>query len=258
MPPRRKARNPRRAVAYVRVSSLKQAKEGLSLEAQQRRILAYTVLKDFDLDEGDIFVEDGVSGTVPLWERPKGVLMQKRIEETNASHIIGVRLDRLFRDTKDCLFCVDEMQKDKIHLHLIDFQDGPLDTSSSTGRLFLQMTSIFAEFERNQIAERTQAAMDHLKQTHKRFTHSMYGWDITENGSMVPAWEEQTVIDWMKEMYYDHDISASAIAKELNDAIVPTKNDKRWHNSTVLRVMKYEFHEERRRFAEPDWFKGIG
>ena len=254
MRPRRKARNPRRAVAYVRVSSLKQAKEGLSLEAQQRRILAYTILKDFDLDEDDIFVEDGVSGTVPLWERPEGVLMRKRIEETNASHIIGVRLDRLFRDTKDCLFCVDEMQKDKIHLHLIDFQDGPLDTSSSTGRLFLQMTSIFAEFERNQNAERTQAAMDHLKQTHKRFTHSMYGWDITENGSMVPAWEEQTVIDWMKEMYYDYDISASAIAKELNDAIVPTKNDRRWHNSTVLRVMKYEFHEQRENFSKPDWF----
>ncbi len=49
-----------RALGYARVSTDEQAREGVSLEAQQARIRAYAQAKDLPL--GDILVDEGRSG----------------------------------------------------------------------------------------------------------------------------------------------------------------------------------------------------
>ena len=64
--------NRNKAVAYIRVSSQRQVDEGVSLEAQKRRILDYCKYKNIPLSEDDIIIEKGVSGGIPLWDRPKG------------------------------------------------------------------------------------------------------------------------------------------------------------------------------------------
>ncbi len=61
-----------KAIAYIRVSSQRQVDEGVSLDAQKRRILDYARFKGIPLDESDILIEKGVSGGIPLWERPVG------------------------------------------------------------------------------------------------------------------------------------------------------------------------------------------
>jgi DNA invertase Pin-like site-specific DNA recombinase len=65
-------RNPRKAIAYIRVSSQRQVDEGVSIQAQKRRILEYVRYKKLDLSPDDIIIEEGVSGGIPLWDRPKG------------------------------------------------------------------------------------------------------------------------------------------------------------------------------------------
>ena len=47
-----------------------------------------------------------------------------------------------------------------------------------------------AEMERGFISERTQVGMNQLKSSHKKFTDAIYGWDVDENGSLKPNWDE--------------------------------------------------------------------
>ena len=55
---------------YVRVSTQRQADEGESLAVQQRQIKGYATM--IGVEAPQFFVEEGVSGTKPLGERPAG------------------------------------------------------------------------------------------------------------------------------------------------------------------------------------------
>ena len=55
---------------YVRVSTDRQADEGVSLGAQERTLAGYALMQGLQLDR--TFVEQGVSGSTPLVERPEG------------------------------------------------------------------------------------------------------------------------------------------------------------------------------------------
>ena len=54
--------NGKRAIAYIRVSSMKQVDKGVSIPAQKGRIEEYCKFKKLDLMEKDVLIEDGVSG----------------------------------------------------------------------------------------------------------------------------------------------------------------------------------------------------
>jgi hypothetical protein len=53
---------------YARVSTARQANEGESLEVQRRQIEGYAHMHGLPLEE--IVVEEGVSGSIPVAERP--------------------------------------------------------------------------------------------------------------------------------------------------------------------------------------------
>jgi DNA invertase Pin-like site-specific DNA recombinase len=80
---------------YVRVSTEEQASNGVSLEAQQR-ITRYAMMKGWQV--ADFFIEAGVSGSVPLADRPEG----RRLVEAagKGDVIITARFDRAFRSAK--------------------------------------------------------------------------------------------------------------------------------------------------------------
>ena len=101
--------NKERAVAYARVPSKRQAEEGVSLEAQVERLIAYADFRGLDLDPDDIFIEDGVSAATHLWSRPAGREMREIIYQERVGHLLTLKMDRLFRDVQDCLSSVDEL-----------------------------------------------------------------------------------------------------------------------------------------------------
>ena len=79
--------------SYTRVSTTKQADKGESLEAQQRRVEGYAMQQDLTVDRR--FVERGVSGSVPLDERPEGQALLAILKPGDV--IITPKLDRMFR-----------------------------------------------------------------------------------------------------------------------------------------------------------------
>ena len=68
------------AVIYVRVSSKKQADEGYSIAPQDVSCNNYAQLKNYNVAE--IFIDEGVSATIHLWNRPAGKAMREYIEKT--------------------------------------------------------------------------------------------------------------------------------------------------------------------------------
>ena len=169
---------PKKAMAYTRVSTGRQVDEGVSLDAQKQRILDYAKFKGFELDEDDIFVEKGVSASINLWDRPEGRRMGERFRDDGPKHIIILKLDRMFRNVLDTLNTIDEFNRYGVTLHVIEYLGQTLDTDTAFGKMILNFSSLLAQLERDQSSERTRFAMSRLKETNQRFTGSIYGWDF--------------------------------------------------------------------------------
>ena len=68
---------------YCRVSTLRQANEGESLDVQRRQIEGYALMHGLSVDE--IAIEEGVSGSIPVAERPAGGPLFARLTRARAS-----------------------------------------------------------------------------------------------------------------------------------------------------------------------------
>ena len=246
--------NKERAVAYARVSSKRQAEEGVSLDAQVERLIAYADFRGLDLDPDDIFIEEGVSAATHLWSRPQGREMRKIIYQERVGHLLTLKMDRLFRDVQDCLSSVDELAGIGVDIHILDQNGGTLDTSNAMGRFFLTNIASLAELESGQISERTKFAMKHLKDNAKVFTGPVFGWD-RDGGDLIPNWLEQDKIDYMRHRHYVQGWSGNRIAKHLNELGIKGKIGGSWTSSMILRTCRYTFHENRRMFKQPKWWR---
>ena len=69
---------------------------------------------------------------------------------------------------------------------------------------------------KTEITRRTRVAMDKLKDSGKQFTSVMFGWDNVKDGTVVPNWDEQDLIDYMRHLYMKDDRSAAWIARKMN------------------------------------------
>jgi putative DNA-invertase from lambdoid prophage Rac len=145
-----------KVVGYARVSTEEQASSGVSLEAQQQQITGYAMMKGWQI--GEFFVERGVSGSVPLAERPEG----RRMLETVAAGdvIVTSRLDRAFRSAADALGTLEELKAEGVGLHMIDL--GGDVCGNGISKLVFTILSAVAENERDRIRERIREVKRHL------------------------------------------------------------------------------------------------
>lgn len=155
-----------RAVAYIRVSTDKQAEEGLSLETQVAQVRAYAGLYGIDLvapagGEGPSqpFLMDDLSAK--SLDRPglQRVLAMLRSGEADA--VIVTKLDRLTRSVRDLATLLEEhFAEGGSQLFSVSEQ---IDTRTAGGRLVLNILASVSQWEREVIGERTKAVMQHMK-----------------------------------------------------------------------------------------------
>lgn len=226
-----------KVVAYVRVSTLDQVREGISLDAQIARIKAYCELNDFDL--ADIFVEEGVSGGKALSERPKGKLMLERLKHGDITGVVGWDISRVWRSTLDCLKCIEDWQKQGISLHLVSMQ---IRTDSAMGKMFITIIASVATCEREQISERTKLAMNHLKTTGKVYSSIPMGFDRVGNTLEVNEQEMELVREIFK--MSKAGMSLNGIAKMLNEQDIPSKNGSKFYHTTIRSILRNDLYKD--------------
>src|SRR3984885_13860398 len=174
---------------YCRVSTVRQAAEGESLEVQQRQIQGYAHMHGLVLDQ--IVVEEGVSGSVPVAERPAaGPLFAKL---TKSDVVVAPKLDRLFRSALDALKVVEDLKKRGVALHLLDL--GGDISGNGLSKLFLTIAAAFAEAERDRIRERIgQVKADQKARGRYLGGKIPFGVRRSESGELVPHEAEQEAI----------------------------------------------------------------
>ncbi len=220
------------AALYLRVSTEEQAREGVSLDAQEARLLAYAAAHGLDVKV--TYRDSGVSGSVPLGERPQGAELLAALARGEVQHVLAFKLDRLFRDAVDCLRTVRQWDDAGTAMHLVDLGGQAVNTGSAVGRFFLGMLAGVAELERNLIAERTSAALRHKVARGERVGAPPYGYAATGEGTAwVPVPEEQAVLGRIRSLRAGGRASLSSVADRLNSEGVRTKRGGRWHAATV-------------------------
>jgi putative DNA-invertase from lambdoid prophage Rac len=174
---------------YCRVSTMRQANEGESLDVQRRQIEGYVHMHGMSLD--DLVVEEGVSGSIPVVERPAGGALFAHLERGDT--IISPKLDRLFRSALDALTVVENLRKRGIALHLLDL--GGDISGNGMSKLFLTIAAAFAEAERDRIRERVSQVKADQK-ARGRYLGGIvpFGYRRGESGELVPHAAEQQAI----------------------------------------------------------------
>ena len=178
-----------RAVGYVRVSTDKQADDGVSLEAQEVKLRAYAELYDIELVT--IIVDAGVSAK--SLERPGLARAFGMLEAGQADALLVAKLDRLTRSVSDLGWLV-EAERVGGRWTLLSVADS-IDTRSAAGRLVLNVLGSVSQWERETIAERTSAAMQHKRSRGEYLggKGAPYGYTSTPSG-IVQDKAEQRII----------------------------------------------------------------
>lgn len=144
-----------KVAAYIRVSTDDQS---LSVEAQVSSLRALAV--QLDLPEPTLYIDEGVSGATPFYERPAFAAML----ESEPTHILATKRDRLTRDTMHGLFLEKEAKRRRI---IILTQDAPSSDDPSS-KFVRTLIDAFAEHERAMISQRTKVALQQLKAQGKK------------------------------------------------------------------------------------------
>ena len=230
-----------KAVGYVRVSTDEQAREGVSVEAQEAKIRAYCALKDMHLVE--VVKDLGVSGGKPLSSRPGGMKVLDGVRKGEINAVVAVKLDRAFRDAGDCLNVTKEWDKAGVAFHVIDMGGSSVDTKSAAGRFMLTVLAGAAEMERNLIRERTTAAMAHKKSMGERVGTVPYGYQLAEDGKTLAM--DKVEIGTVRRIYdmARRGVSKVKVARALNEEGVKTKRGGRWHHTTIASILSNSIYE---------------
>lgn len=206
-----------RAVAYLRVSTDKQADKGVSLEAQRAKVEAYAALYDVELVE--VIVDAGASAKTLA--RPGLARALDMLHTGKANAILVVKLDRLTRSVRDLGELIDGyFAPGKSSLLSVSEQ---IDTRSAAGRLVLNVLASVGQWERETIGERTKAAMQH-KASCGEFTggEARYGYAVGADGKLEPVETEQAVLRLARQ-YRAAGLSLRAVARRLAEGGFTTR-----------------------------------
>jgi site-specific DNA recombinase len=178
---------PTRAVAYIRVSTEKQADAGVSLEAQQAKVRAYASL--YDLELVDVVVDAGVSAKT--LDRPGLSRVLSMVKRGEVDAVVVVKLDRLTRSVADLGELVERYFQRAALLSVSE----QIDTRTAAGRLVLNVLASVAQWEREAIGERTSAALQHKRAKGERVGSVPYGYALAADGvRLVEVESEQAVV----------------------------------------------------------------
>ncbi len=232
---------------YIRVSTEDQAKDGFSIHAQREKLTKYAEANDWDIF--DYYVDDGISGK-DLEGRPEVTRLLKDIEEGKINNVLIYKLDRLTRSVRDLIYLIELFEK---HNCTFNSQTEKIDTSNAVGRMFVKIIGIFAEFERENLAERVSFGYEQkTREGNYTNTNGVYGYDyIVGEQKLVVNEIEKELVNRIFDLYIDGK-SYFKIAHLFNEENVPTKRGGHWASSTVKSVINNPLYVGKVRYGLQD------
>jgi site-specific DNA recombinase len=221
----------RKAVGLVRVSTAKQAKDGVSMEAQIERIKAYCEYRQLELV--DIYEDKGISGAKGENERD-GLKQALAVAKEQKAIFIVYSLSRLSRKVLATLTMIEDLKS--AGADFVSLTEN-IETSTPAGMMLCQMIASFNEYEREMAKERTQTVMTY-KREHKELTGNRpIGYTGTKGiRNLCENDKEQQAIQLAKE-YKDQGLSLRAIATKLAENGYYSRTGNKYTAKTVATMV---------------------
>ena len=209
-----------KAIAYYRVSTDRQGKSGLGLEAQNETVKQFATFKQWELIGEFTEIESGKKNNRPqLQEALKQCLKQKAV-------LVIAKLDRLGRNVA----FISSLMESKVEFVAVD--------NPHANRLMLHLLAAFAEHEREQISTRTKEALKVAK--NRGIILGKYGRNVLSQQNIKLADDfAETMIPIISELRSDGFITLRALRDELNNRSISSfRKDCQWHLDTVFNITK--------------------
>ena len=212
-----------KAIGYIRVSTQNQADEGVSLEAQRAKIEAWCTLNDAELIA--VHEDAGVSGASMTGRDGLHAALKAT---TKGMALVCYSISRIARSTRDMLEIAERLDAKGADLVSVTER---IDTTTAAGRMVFKMLAVLADFERDQIGERTKMALAHKRSIGEVYAATPFGFDAID-GRLVEVKKEALIVAEILRMR-DAGSSLAEIADGLNARGAEGKRGGRWHPSTV-------------------------
>lgn len=217
---------------YYRESTREQALNGYNLEDQRKKIEYYAEINKIP---GTImhFKEAGASAS--SLNRPEMQKLINLIKLKKIGIIIIHNLDRLTRRIKDLIYLLDLFEK--YHVELIAVTEN-IDTATATGRFFIYMISLIAQWEEDTISERSRRG---VLESAKEGNYSIggktpYGFE-RKNKKLIVNEEQKFVLQSIFKTIADGETSVYALelARKL-DA------ERKWGKNEIVSLIKNQIY----------------
>jgi DNA invertase Pin-like site-specific DNA recombinase len=203
------------ALGYVRVSTVEQANEGASLDAQRAALAAECERRGWDLE---IVADEGFSAK--SLNRPALVGALARLDAGEADSLLSIRLDRVSRSVADFAGLLARAKRRGWRIVLLSPN---LDTEDAAGKFTAHVLAAAAEYERDLIGARTREGMMQRKAE---------GVHIGRPRELSNEVRESIAAQRMS------GLTLARIADKLNaDGVATAHGGRRWHPSTVRAIL---------------------
>jgi site-specific DNA recombinase len=237
-----------RAALYCRVSTQEQALN-LNVMQQLQPLRKFIEFKEWEFAGG--FCDGGVSGVIPLEERWAGSRLLQAIQAGQVEVVLVYRVDRLARNLKVCVDAIDVFERAGVAF--VSATES-FDTSTPFGKAALGLLAIFAQLEKDVIAERMSGGRQ------RRVSEGAYLASIVPYGyERDPATRNLRPHPWTSvfvRYIYRWSIAGQGlqeIADQLKTLRIPVPSNARkaareWHPTTV-----YKYLTDRRYLGEASY-----
>lgn len=225
----------RPAIGYVRVSTIGQAVEGVSIDAQRDAIAKHAAAAGLQLINVH---QDELSGK-RADTRPG---LQTALAEAceHGAVLIVYSLSRLARSTRDTLAIAEQLETAGADLVSLSER---IDTAGACGRMIFRMLAVLAEFERDTISERTAAALAFKRrQGFKTGGHAPIGFAVdrtSDKPRLVEHADEQHALATIRELHAAG-MSLRKIGNELDARGIKPRRGRRWHAKVLASIVRRE------------------
>lgn len=201
----------RKTAIYIRVSVLKE--EALSPEMQLSKCESYCRMMG---EEYKVFQDLDFSGRDT--KRPAFQAMRREIEAGAIGKVVVYRLDRLSRSLKDLVLFIDLLRERGVELVSLTER---FDTSSPMGRAMLNIMGVFAQMEREVIAQRIKDAKALQMRNGVKLGMPPFGYrlKVGTHGEWEICREEAKIVREVFRMYATGRWSYRSIARYLNGRV---------------------------------------
>lgn len=221
-----------RAAAYMRVSTDAQAgPDRYGLDSQRSDIEAYAAANGYELVTW--FTDAGLSGST--LERPGLVACMDAAAHKTVDVVIVAKMDRLSRDLMGSLWIRKELLRSDVQVLSVA---EPFDAEDPAGRLFMQIVSAFAEFEKSRITDRLSGGRK------AKAVKGGYAGGRAPLGYTAKKGRKVLTIDPAGALSVQRvfalrskGLSMGKIAATLNQEGITTAEGTRWYDMTVKRVL---------------------